>query len=243
MKVGVIGARGRMGLEISEAIASTSDLSLVACADMGDDLRMLVENNVDVVVDVTNVAAARQNIPWLALHGIHAVIGTTGFTQDDIDAFDHAFKTEGKNCFIVPNFSIGAVLMMQFAEQAAQYFDGVEIIELHHDKKKDAPSGTAQLTADRIAAAKSKPWVADPTEHTSVIGVRGGEAAPGIHLHSVRLPGLLAHQEVIFGSAGQTLTIRHDSFDRSSFMPGVLRAVRNVAALQPGVTFGLDAVL
>jgi 4-hydroxy-tetrahydrodipicolinate reductase len=193
----------------------------------------------EVAVDFTHVEAARANLAWCATHGVHAVVGTTGFVEDDYKDLVSRFTTS--NCFIAPNFAIGAVLMMRFAELAARYFDSVEIIELHHDQKVDAPSGTALLTAQRVAAA-SPDWTADPTQKVVVEGARGGTAAAGIHIHSVRLRGLVAHQEVLFGTAGQSLSIRHDSYDRTSFMPGVVLAVKAVGS-RPGVTVGLDALI
>lgn len=243
MRVGVVGAYGKMGEAISAAIEADVDLTLSARVGTNDQLRVLAETGTEIVVDVTNLVAARENLPWFAMHDMHAVVGTTGFSQDDVDAFQRTYAAEGKACFLVPNFSIGAVLMMQFAERAANLFSSVEIIELHHERKKDAPSGTAALTAKRIAQARTTPWLLDSTEHETVPGARGGEIEPGIRVHSVRLPGLLAHQEVLFGSTGQTLTIRHDSLDRVSFMPGVLLAVNAVNTLPAGVTSGLDAVL
>jgi len=232
-----------MGTAICAAIEEADGLVLGPALGSSDDRSQLLAGGAEVVVDVTNRAAAIENLPWLASHGIHAVVGTTGFDDEDVAGFDRAFTEAERSCFLVPNFSIGAVLMMRFAAEAAPYFAGVEIIELHHERKTDAPSGTAQLTADRLASARSEPWAPDPTTHETVAGARGGEAAPGIRVHSVRLPGLLAHQEVLFGATGQTLTIRHDSYDRAAFMPGVVRAVRAVSELQPGVTVGLDAVL
>lgn len=171
----------------------------------------------DVIVDVTNADAARENLPQVAAAGAHAVVGTTGLSDIDVDMLHDAFIAAGKSCFIVPNFAIGAVLMMKFAEQAAPHFDGVEIIELHHDQKKDAPSGTAKLTAERIGA--------------------------DVPIHSVRLKGIVANQEVIFGTTGQTLKITHNTLDRSAFVSGVSLALRKVDTLPPGVTKGLDAVL
>lgn len=243
MRVGVVGAYGKMGEAISAALEASDEHTLSARIGSNDELKQLVDAGTDVVVDVTNLEAARQNLPWFAMHDMHAVVGTTGFSDDDLANFQRVYATNNKACFLVPNFSIGAVLMMMFAAQAAPYFDGVEIIELHHEKKKDAPSGTATLTAKRIADARTTPWVPDPTEKVTVEGARGGEAQPGVRIHSVRMPGMLAHQEVIFGSTGQTLTIRHDSLDRSSFMPGVLRAVNAVSSLPAGVTSGLDVIL
>lgn len=243
-KVAVLGPRGRMGTAIRDAIDGVDDVDVVATVGSNDSVESISTSGASVAVDVSVLAASLQSLPRMAQMGIHAVVGTTGFATDDVSALDHAFREAGKTCLLVPNFSIGAVLMMRFAEQAAPYFDGVEIIELHHDKKKDAPSGTAVLTATRIDAARQGvSWRPDPTEHETVPGSRGGEVRPGVRVHSVRLPGLLAHQEVLFGTAGQTLTIRHDSYDRVAFMPGVLRAIRGVSTLEPGVVQGLDAVL
>jgi 4-hydroxy-tetrahydrodipicolinate reductase len=243
MRVGVVGAYGKMGIAICDALEASTEHTLSARIGSNDELRLLAEAGTDVVVDVTNLEAARANLPWFAMHDMHAVVGTTGFSADDLSQLQRVYLTNNKACFLVPNFSIGAVLMMKFAEQAAPYFDTVEIIELHHEKKKDAPSGTAALTAKRIAAARTTPWAPDPTETETVKGSRGGEIEPGVRVHSVRMAGLLAHQEVLFGAAGQTLTIRHDSLDRVSFMPGVLRAVESVGSLPAGITSGLDAVL
>jgi 4-hydroxy-tetrahydrodipicolinate reductase len=178
-------------------------------------------------------------VAFLADHGIHAVVGTTGFTQDDFSDLRERFTR--CNCVIAPNFAIGAVLMIRFAELAAPFFDTAEIIELHHDQKIDAPSGTAMHTAERMAAASDK-WAPDPTTDHTIEGSRGAHGPAGIPVHSVRLRGMVAHQEVLLGTTGQTLTIRHDSYDRSSFMPGVMLAVKRVAEL-PGLTVGLDKVL
>lgn len=194
---------------------------------------------VDVMVDFTHIDAARGNLAWAAEAGVHAVVGTTGFTDDDHATLRAAFTRS--NCVIAPNFAIGAVLMMRFAELAAPWFPTAEIIELHHDAKRDAPSGTALRTAERMAAASGE-WGADPTRTDVVPGTRGGEGPAGIRIHAVRLQGLVAHQEVVMGATGQSLTIRHDSYDRSSFMPGVLLAIRQVAQ-HPGVTIGLDPLL
>ena len=259
IRVGVFGASGRMGATVCEMVGGDPELELVAAVDphhAGLDLRQaigldvpglmispntegLADTGVEVMVDFTVLQAAKQNLRWCAENGVHAVVGTTGFDADDYAELDKRFGKS--NCFIAPNFAIGAVLMMRFAELAAPYFDTAEIIELHHDAKADAPSGTAMLTAARMAAASSD-WAPDPTETVLVEGSRGGEAAPGVRVHSVRLRGLVAHQEVLLGTAGQSLSIRHDSYDRASFMPGVLMAVKSVAAL-PGVTVGLDALL
>jgi 4-hydroxy-tetrahydrodipicolinate reductase len=175
------------------------------------------------------------------MHGIHAVVGTTGLTDDDLAAFGEEFGDGGPNCIVAANFSISAVLMMRFAEIAAPYFDTAEIIELHHDAKADAPSGTALVTADKMAAASSA-WSADPTRTEVLPGARGGLGPAGIRVHSVRMRGMVAHQEVILGALGQTLTIRQDSYDRESFMPGVILACKHVAD-HDGLTIGLDGLL
>ena len=258
IRVGVFGAGGRMGSTVCHAVAEDPDLELVAAVDpfhsgldmhqvakLDVDLRLakgpetFLDSEVSVAVDFTQVGAARDNLLWLARHGVHAVVGTTGFTEDDYAAFDAAFTRS--NCVIAPNFAIGAVLMMRFAELAAPYFESAEIIELHHEQKIDSPSGTAMLTLERMAAASDE-WAPDPTTTQLVPGARGGKGPAGIPVHSVRLRGMVAHQEVLLGTTGQSLTIRHDSYDRTSFMPGVLLAVKAVAD-RPGVTVGLDALL
>jgi 4-hydroxy-tetrahydrodipicolinate reductase len=258
VRVGVFGAGGRMGATVCRAVVADPDLRLVAAMDphhAGIDLRQVagidsdlqvsstaegfVQHGVDVAVDFTHLDAARENLAWCASHGIHAVVGTTGFTEDDLDIVRKQFTRS--NCVIAPNFAIGAVLMMHFAALAAPWFESGEIIELHHDSKRDAPSGTAMLTAERMAAASDQ-WGEDPTTTEVVPGARGGRTFKDIPVHSVRLRGLVAHQEVLFGTTGQTLTIRHDSYDRVSFMPGVLLAVKAVAE-RPGLTIGLDPLL
>jgi len=258
IRVGVFGACGRMGSTVCQAVLEDPELDLVAAVDpfhAGIDLRqaigadvsievmpdadVLARERADVAVDFTEIDAARANTRWCAEHGIHAVVGTTGFTQADYDDLRSVFTRS--NCLIAPNFAIGAVLMMRMAEMAAPYFDTAEIIELHHDQKTDAPSGTAMLTASRMASASDQ-WGGDPTRTEVVTGARGGEAAPGIRVHSVRQRGLVAHHEVLLGTTGQSLTIRHDSYDRTSFMPGVLLAVKRIAAC-PGLTIGLDSLL
>lgn len=259
IKVGVFGAGGRMGSAVCRAVVAEPDLRLVAAVDplhAGIDLRgvtgadlpglqvspdaeSLALAGAEVAVDFTDIDAARANLAWCASQGVHAVVGTTGFGAADYD--DMAARFTRSNCFVAPNFAIGAVLMMRFAELASPYFETAEIIELHHDQKVDAPSGTSMLTAERMAA-RSANWGGDPTTRHVVDGVRGGVAPGGIRIHSVRLRGLVAHQEVLLGTAGQSLSIRHDSYDRASFMPGVVLAVRSVAS-RPGVTVGLDALL
>ena len=259
IRVGVFGAGGRMGSAVCRAVAAEPDLQLVAAVDplhAGIDLRgvtgadllglqvspdadSLAGAQAEVAVDFTHLDAARENLAWCAANGVHAVVGTSGFTPADYEELATRFTRS--NCFVAPNFAIGAVLMMRFAELAAPYFETGEIIELHHDQKVDAPSGTAMHTAERMAA-RSPEWGEDPTTKQVVEGTRGGVGAGGIRIHSVRLRGLVAHQEVLLGTAGQSLSIRHDSYDRASFMPGVVLAVKSVAS-HPGVTVGLDALL
>ncbi len=222
------------GLDLQHA-AKVSGTELAIAADAGS----LADAGADVAIDFTHVDAARKNLDWTSANGVHAVVGTTGFTDDDYEAIRTAF--DKSNCVIAPNFAIGAVLMMRFAELAAPFFDSAEIIELHHDEKVDAPSGTAMMTVQRMAEASST-WAPDPTQREVIEGARGGRGPADIRVHSVRLRGLVAHQEVLFGTAGQSLTIRHDSYDRSSFMPGVLMATKAVAD-RPGLTVGLEALL
>ena len=253
-RVGVFGAGGRMGGEVCRAVAGDAELELVAAVDpscpgrevggviiaAGPDA--MTAADVQVTVDFTVLHAAKENLAWCAHHGVHAVVGTSGFSADAVASLEQLFPPGGGvGCFIAPNFAIGAVLMMRFAELAAPWFDSAEIIELHHDAKVDAPSGTAAATAARMAAASDQ-WGRDPTTTETLPGTRGGVGPAGIRVHSVRLRGLVAHQEVLLGTAGQSLTIRHDSYDRSSFMPGVLMAVKAVAD-HPGVTVGLDRLL
>ena len=196
-------------------------------------------------MDFTVATAARENLRWCAEHGVHAVCGTTGFDAGDLEQMREWFSKDA-NGVVVANFSIGAALMMRCAELCAPFVRGAEVIELHHERKRDAPSGTSLETARRIQVARdgaaAGPWAPDPTETEVLQGTRGGRSAGGVHVHSVRLPGLVAHQEVLFGLQDETLSIRHDSMDRASFMPGVLLAVRRVAGL-PGLTVGLDELL
>jgi 4-hydroxy-tetrahydrodipicolinate reductase len=242
VKVAVFGARGRMGAEVCRAVNAAEDLELVAAIDLGDD-RAAAEA-AHVAVDFTHPDAVLENLSWCIDHGIHTVVGTTGFTDEKLDTIRARLASrEGIGVLIAPNFSIGAVLMMHFAEQAARFFESAEIIELHHPNKADAPSGTAATTAHRIAAARAAAELPLPPDATvsELPGARGA-SVDGIRVHGVRLRGLVAHQEVLFGAEGETLTLRHDSLDRASFMPGVIAAIRAVGA-RPGLTVGIDTVL
>jgi 4-hydroxy-tetrahydrodipicolinate reductase len=241
IKVGVLGARGRMGAEVVAAVEAAADCQLVAALDLGDSLDQLVSSAAQVVVDFTTPDSVMANLEFLIAHKIHSVVGTTGF--DDVrmaklNALSSAHPEVG--ILIAPNFAIGAVLMMEFAAKAAKYFESAEIIELHHPNKVDAPSGTASRTAGLISAARkeaSLPAMPDATS-TSLDGARGALVGD-VPVHSVRLRGLVAHQEVLFGGLGETLSIRHDSLDRAGFMPGVLLGIRSVTS-RPGITFGLE---
>ena len=228
-----------MGQEVCRAVDADGELDLVAAIDVDDELSGLVDANCEVVVDFTVLAAARRTIPFLAEHGIHAVVGTSGFDDDDHAAYRKAFTTS--NCLLAPNFAIGAVLMTRFAEIAAPFFDTAEIIEYHHDTKVDAPSGTATHTAERMAAASGE-WAPDPTTQEAYEGSRGGHGPAGIRIHAVRMRGVVANQEVLLGTTGQTLAIRHETVDRTSFMPGVVLACKRIGDF-PGLTIGLDAYL
>jgi 4-hydroxy-tetrahydrodipicolinate reductase len=252
IRVGVFGAGGRMGSTVCRAVSEAPDMELVAAVDpvhagtesgeirLAAGAHQLEVAGAEVAVDFTVLDAARENIRWCAAHGVHAVVGTTGFGEDELAEFEKLFEHSSANAVIAPNFAIGAVLMMKFAEMAAPFFETGEIIELHHNLKADAPSGTASLTAHRMAEA-SKDWADDPTTTVVAAGARGG-LVDGISVHSIRMRGMVAHQEVLLGTTGQTLSIRHDSYDRESFMPGVLLAVRKIAET-PGLTIGLDALL
>ncbi|MDO5661226.1 MAG: 4-hydroxy-tetrahydrodipicolinate reductase [Brachybacterium sp.] len=240
-RVAVLGARGRMGSEAVHAVESADDLELVARIDSGDDLAVARDAGAEVVVDFTVPSATRGNVLWAIEHGIHAVVGATGWDEDALaEVRDALGEDPATGVLIAPNFAIGAVLAMRFAETAARYYESTEIIELHHPDKVDAPSGTAAHTARAIArgrAAAGLGPVPDATEKDPQ-GARGARV-DGVPIHAVRLRGLVAHEEILFGQVGEQLTIRHDSFDRSSFMPGVLLAVREVPA-RPGLTVGLD---
>ena len=242
-KVGVLGARGRMGSEVVRVVTEAADLELAAEVDEGDKLDALT--GCDVVVDFTHPGVVLDNLHWCAEHDLDVVVGTSGFGEDRLA--EVRSWTDGKpdvRVLIAPNFSIGAILMMRFAAQAARFFDSAEIIELHHANKIDAPSGTALRTAALIGEARSAAGLGAPPDATKeeLAGARGA-TVDDIHVHSVRLAGLVAHQEVLFGGHGETLTIRHDSLDRASFMPGVLVAVRGVASLPPGLTVGIEPLL
>ncbi|MGC1513882.1 MAG: 4-hydroxy-tetrahydrodipicolinate reductase [Acidimicrobiales bacterium] len=258
IRVGVFGAAGRMGRTVCQAVVEDPELELVAAVDLhhagldlrqvtGIDLDLSISSTADalgdagaqVAIDFTEAHAARENLTWCAANGVHAVVGTTGLTDADLDRVRRVFRTS--NCVVAPNFAIGAVLMMRFAEMAAPYFETAEIIELHHEEKRDAPSGTALMTLARMAEASSD-WIPDSTTDLVLPGARGAKGPAGIPVHSVRLRGLVAHQEVLLGTTGQSLSIRHDSYDRSSFMPGVLLATKAVAD-RPGLTVGLDTLL
>ena len=247
-----------MGQEVCRAVSAEADLTLVAAVDpfhggssvdelagfetgvvIAERNEALVEAGAQVVVDFTHLDAAKANIEFCAANGIHAVVGTSGFTKQDHERIGALFTSS--NCLIAANFAIGAVLLMRFAELAAPFFETAEIIELHHDGKVDAPSGTAIATAERMADVGGE-WASDPTETETISGARGAKGAGGIAIHSVRMRGMTAHQEVVLGTTGQSLSLRHDSYDRSSFMPGVILAVRRIPEVA-GLTIGLDGVL
>jgi len=269
MRVGVVGAGGRMGSEVCRTVQAYADLDLVAAVDplhAGSDVGQLIGGapsglvvagelgaltaaGTEVVVDFSRLDAARETLAFCADAGIHAVVGTTGFTEVDLAELARRFdgQTAGApNCVVAANFAIGAVLMMKFAEMASPWFEGAEIVESHHGGKLDAPSGTAMRTAERMAAGRASAGAGDfPPDRTVTAvleGARGAIGPAGVRIHSLRLAGLVAHQEVVFGAVGQSLTIRHDSYDRSSFMDGVVLAVRSVAG-RPGLTLGLEPLL
>jgi len=254
-----------MGGEVCRAIETAADLELVAGVDpsiegerLGDVVNLsssvaadtvavgsidaIDPATIDLVIDFTHLEVSRGVLAWCAANGVHAVVGTTGFSDDDLAGFRDAFSSS--NALIAPNFAIGAVMMMRMAELAAPHFETAEVIEFHHNAKRDAPSGTAMMTAQRIDAAKTasgSSFDADPTEQEVVAGARGGKVGE-VGVHGVRMHGMVAHQEVIFGTTGETLTLRHDSIHRNSFMPGVLLAARSVGD-RPGVTLGIDGLL
>jgi 4-hydroxy-tetrahydrodipicolinate reductase len=262
INVAVVGADGRMGREVIRAVLKDDNLSLVGAVDTknnGQDIgsladgspcgvilarnlgRVLEESKANVVVDFTTPEIIRENLGAYLNHKVHVVIGTTGLSEEDVEMLDKSAKDAGIGIVIAPNFAIGAILMMKFAAEAAKHLPHVEIIELHHDQKLDAPSGTAIKTAELIKKNRETLHQGHPDEQEKIPGVRGGEF-DGLRIHSIRLPGLVAHQEVVFGGLGQTLTIRHDSINRESFMPGVVMAVKKVINLT-GVTYGLEKLL
>ncbi len=256
MRIGVCGAGGRMGREVCKAVAAEQDLDLVCAIDpafagsgleelvpdiagslsIGGEVQELAASEAEAMVDFSVAAAARDNVPYALGEGIHCVVGTTGLVAEDLESFDVIAREKDVGCIVAPNFAIGAVLMMDFAARAGRYMQDCEIIELHHPEKLDTPSGTARNTARYILEARGEPY---ENEHEE--GPRGLSIG-GIRIHSIRLPGLVAHQEVIFGGQGQTLSIRHDSTDRTSFMPGVIMALRKVSGMR-GLVIGLDKLL
>lgn len=244
INVAVLGAKGRMGAETVKAISASTDLQLVAEIDLGDSLEQLTTRGAKVVVDFTHPDAVMKNLEFAINNGIHVVVGTTGFDDAKLNLVKSWLEKNPKvGAVIAPNFGLGAVLMMQFAAKAARYFESVEIVELHHPDKADAPSGTASRTADLITQARksaSRPAMPDKTS-SGLQGARGAKVGD-VPIHSVRLRGLVAHQEVLLGDQGETLSIRHDSIDRTGFMPGVLLAVREVVKT-PGLTFGLEHLM
>ena len=243
MRVGVLGAKGKVGATMVQAVEAAEGLTFTAGVDAGDPLSLFTDSQTEVVIDFTHPDVVMDNLNFLIDNGIHAVVGTTGFTDERLQQVQAWLEGKSRTIavLIAPNFAIGAVLSMHFAKQAARFFESAEVIELHHPHKADAPSGTAARTARLIAEArKGLPPNPDATS-TGLEGARGADV-DGIPVHSVRLAGLVAHQEVLFGTQGETLTIRHDSLDRTSFVPGVLLAVRTVRE-HPGLTVGLEPFL
>jgi 4-hydroxy-tetrahydrodipicolinate reductase len=259
IRVGVLGACGRMGTQVCRAVAEDAELALVAAINpsrvgesigriighpevdvrVSDELDTVLQAEADVLVDFTRPDVVMENVRFAIDHAVHLVVGTTGVGAEEIEEIERLLEEDGAHVIVASNFAIGAVLAQRFAEQAAHLFPAVEIIELHHEGKADAPSGTAISTADRVVKARRDEREVPVKENVS--GVRGGDV-DGVRIHSVRLPGLVAHQETIFGGQGEILTIRHDSLDRTSFMPGVLLAVKQVLA-RPGLTLGLEPLL
>jgi 4-hydroxy-tetrahydrodipicolinate reductase len=243
IKIGVLGARGRMGGAVVQAITAADDLAVAAEVDAGDPRDELT--GCAMVVDFTHPGVVMDNLHWCISHGLDTVVGTSGFDEARLaQVREWLAAAPSVRVLIAANFSVGAVLMMRFAAQAAPFFESAEVVELHHAGKLDAPSGTASRTAALIAEARSAAGLGPPPDATSteLPGARGA-TVDGIHVHSVRLAGLIAHQEVLLGGNGETLTIRHDSLDRASFMPGVLLAVRGLGSLPAGLTFGLEPLL
>ncbi|TDD91010.1 4-hydroxy-tetrahydrodipicolinate reductase [Actinomadura rubrisoli] len=242
INVGVLGARGRMGAEVCRAVEGADDTELVAAVDQGDALDALTK--ADVVVDFTHPDVVMDNLKWCVGHGLHAVVGTTGFDPSRLDTVRSWLTGASGNVLIAPNFGVGAVLMMHFARKAAPFFESVEVVETHHPNKADAPSGTAYRTAELIAAARAEAGVAAPPDATTseIDGARGADV-DGVRVHAVRMSGAVAHQEVVLGGHGELFTLRHDSMNRGSFMPGVLLAVREVAGLPDRLTLGIEGLL
>ena len=244
IRVGVLGARGRMGIEVCRAVEAADDMELVAMVDQGDWLFNASDAGAQVLVDFTNPDVVMDHVHWAVDQGLNIVVGTSGFTESRIERIRSWLNLKPEvGVMIAPNFAIGAVLMMEFAARAARFFPSVEIIEMHHPSKVDAPSGTAMRTAAIVSQARTAAGMGAMPDATKdeMVGARGTEA-DGVRIHSVRASGLVAHQEVLFGTAGETLTIRHDSYERASFMPGVLMAVRAILD-RPGLTIGLDSLL
>jgi 4-hydroxy-tetrahydrodipicolinate reductase len=244
IRVGVLGARGRMGQEVCKAVDAAPDLELVAMVDAGDWLFSVADAGAQVLVDFTHPDVVMDNVRFAVDQGIHAVVGTTGFTGERLDTVrTWLTDTPDLGVLVAPNFGIGAVLSMRFAQVAARFYETAEVVELHHPDKVDAPSGTAIRTAQLIARARAEAGLAAPPDATtqSMDGARGADVE-GVHVHALRVAGMVAHQEVVFGALGETLTIRHDSLHRSSFMPGVLLGVREIAS-HPGLTVGIESML
>jgi 4-hydroxy-tetrahydrodipicolinate reductase len=243
-KVGVLGALGKVGREVCAAVEAADDLELVARIDADDPLDALVETGADAIVDFTHPDVVMANLEFCLTRGIHAVVGTTGFDDARLEQLRGFLADQPETgCLIAPNFSLGAIFMMRFAAAAAPYFDSVEIVELHHPDKADAPSGTAQRTARLVAEARREagsPPMPDATS-SALEGARGSDV-DGVRVHAVRARGLVAHQEVLLGGLGETLTLRHDSLDRASFTPGVLAGLRAIGD-RPGLTVGLEHFL
>ncbi|CAB4965512.1 MAG: 4-hydroxy-tetrahydrodipicolinate reductase [Actinobacteria bacterium] len=244
LRVGVLGAAGRMGAEVCRAVDGAEGLELAVGLDVGDDPALLAHSGAEVVVDFTHPSSVMANLDFAVTHGIHCVVGTTGFDAERLATLTALLANHPLvGMVIAPNFSIGAALMMRFAAEAARYYPSAEVVEYHHPGKADAPSGTARETAARIGRARSMAGLPPmPDDTTTALDGARGAVVDGVPVHSVRLTGLVAHQEVLLGGPGETLTIRHDSLDRASFMPGVLAAVRAVAS-RPGLTLGLEPLL
>jgi len=242
MRVGVLGAKGKVGATMVAAVVAADDLTFTTGVDAGDPLSLFSDSRTEVVIDFTHPDVVMDNLKFLIDNGIHAVVGTTGFTDERLDQVKSWLTARPDVAVLIaPNFAIGAVLSMHFAKQAARFFESAEVIELHHPQKADAPSGTAARTARLIAEARKGLAPNPDATSTGIEGARGADVE-GIPVHSVRLAGLVAHQEVLFGTQGETLTIRHDSLDRTSFVPGVLLAVRTIGE-HPGLTVGLEPFL